>query len=123
MSIGRPGALRLVVASGVFAPVCALIGMGLGALIRHSATTMVVNVVVLLFLPSFTTDRYHWPACVRNALSFNAWHRLVDVTYGHEPFTLTPRCPTTLTGGRIVFGVWALAAAVVAVVAVGRRCV
>ncbi|MGW5062376.1 ABC transporter permease [Streptomyces sp. NPDC004096] len=121
VSIGHPGALRVVVASALLAPVCALAGLGLGALLRHSATTTVVDVFVLLFLPTFVTERYHWTACVKNALPFNAWYRLVDVEYGHQPFTLTPRYPTTVTGGWIVFGAWALAAAVVAVVAVDRR--
>ncbi|MFF3910156.1 ABC transporter permease [Streptomyces sp. NPDC001848] len=121
VSIGHPGALRLVVASALLAPVCALVGMGLGALIRHSATTMVLDIFVLLFLPSFITDRYHWTVCVRNAMPFNAWLRLVDVDYANHPFTLVPRYPTTVTGGWIVFAAWALVAAVVAVVAVDRR--
>jgi hypothetical protein len=121
VSIAHPGALRVVVASALLAPVCALIGMGLGALIRHSATTMVLSVFVLLFLPSFVTDRYHWTACVRNALPFNAWVRLVDIGYGHEPYTPVPRWPTTVTGGWVVLGVWALVAAVVTVAAVDRR--
>ncbi|MFJ3820099.1 ABC transporter permease [Streptomyces nodosus] len=119
--IGHPGALRVVVASALLAPVCALVGMGLGALIRHSATTMVVHVFVLLFLPSFITERYHWTACIRNALPFSAWFRLVDIDYGHRPFTLASRWPTTVTGGWIVFGAWALVAAVVTVAAVDRR--
>jgi hypothetical protein len=119
--IGHPGALRVVVASALLAPVCALAGMGLGALVRHSATTMVLTTFVLMLLPSFVTDRYHWTACVKNALPFNAWLRLVDIGYGHDPFTLAPRWPTTVTGGWIVFGAWALVAAVVAVVAVDRR--
>ncbi|MFC3578018.1 ABC transporter permease [Streptomyces yaanensis] len=121
VSLGHPGALRVVVASALLAPVCALAGMGLGALIRHSATTMVLTTFVLLLLPSFITERYHWTACVRNALPFNAWVRLVDIGYGHHPFTLASRYPTTVTGGWIVFAAWALVTAVVTVVAVDRR--
>ncbi|MFJ3333170.1 ABC transporter permease [Streptomyces sp. NPDC086766] len=119
--IGHPGALRVVAASALLAPVAALAGMGLGALIRHSATTMVVTTGVLLLLPSFVTERYHWTACVRNALPFNAWIRLVNVEYGHQVFTLSPRYPTTVAGGWTVYAVWAAVAAVVAVVAVDRR--
>ncbi|MGW5661273.1 ABC transporter permease subunit [Streptomyces sp. NPDC003758] len=121
VSISHPGALRVVVASALLAPVCALVGMGLGALIRHSATTMVLTVFVLLLLPTMVTERYHWTACVRNALPFNAWDRLVDIGYGHDPFTLASRYPTTVTGGWIVFAAWSLVAAVVAVVTVDRR--
>lgn len=119
--IGHPGAWRVVVASALLAPVCALTGLGLGALIRHSATTMVLTTGILLLLPTFVTDRYHWTACVKNALPINAWNRLVDVGYGHEPFTLASKYPTTVAGGWIVFAVWAVVAAVVAVVVVDRR--
>ncbi|MEU6256388.1 ABC transporter permease [Streptomyces sp. NPDC047043] len=119
--ISHPGAWRVVVASALLAPVCALVGMGAGALIRHSATTMVLTTVVLLLLPSFVTERYHWTACVRNALPLNAWSRLVDIGYGDHPFTLAPRYPTTVAGGWVVFAVWAVVAAVVAVVVVDRR--
>jgi ABC-2 type transport system permease protein len=119
--ISHPGAWRVVVASALLAPVCALVGMGLGALIRHSATTMVLTAGILLLLPSFVTERYHWTACVRNALPFNAWDRLVDVGYGREPFTLVSKYPTTVAGGWVVFAVWAAVGAVVAVVAVDRR--
>ncbi|OIJ90936.1 ABC transporter permease [Streptomyces colonosanans] len=121
LSIGHPGALRVVAASALLAPVSALVGMGLAALIRHSATTMVLSVFLLLLLPSFVTERYHWTACVRNALPFNAWARLVNIEYGHEPYTLVSRYPTTVAGGWVVFAVWASVAAVVAVVAVDRR--
>jgi hypothetical protein len=119
--IGHPGAWRVVVASSLLAPVSALVGMGMGALIRHSATTMILTTLVLLLLPAFVTDRYHWTACVRNALPYNAWVRLVDTGYGDHPFTLTPRFPTTATGGWVVFAVWAGVAAILTVVVVDRR--
>jgi ABC-2 type transport system permease protein len=85
LSISHPGALRVIAASAVLAPVCALTGMAMGALIRHGATTMVLTTVGLLLLPSFITERYHWTACIRNALPFNAWDRLVRIDYGHVP--------------------------------------
>ncbi|MFV8184423.1 ABC transporter permease [Streptomyces sp. AF1B] len=121
VAIGHPGAWRVVVASALLAPVSALVGMGMGALIRHSATTMILTTLVLLLLPAFVTDRYHWTACVRNALPYNAWVRLVDIGYGDHPFTLVPRFPTTVGGGWVVFAVWAGVAAVLTVVVVERR--
>ncbi|MEV6482435.1 ABC transporter permease [Streptomyces sp. NPDC051576] len=121
VSIGHPGALRVVLASALLAPVSALVGMAMGALIRHSATTMVLTTGLLLLLPTFVTERYHWTACVRNALPFNAWRRLVQVDYGHAPYTLAERYPTTVAGAWVVFAVWAVVAAVVTVVAVDRR--
>ncbi|WP_458243666.1 ABC transporter permease [Streptomyces sp. MAI_2237] len=119
--IGHPGAWRVVAASALLAPVSALVGMGVGAVVRHSATTMVLTTVVLLLLPSFVTERYHWTACVKNALPFNAWVRLVDVGYGTHPFTIARRYPTTVGGSWVVFAVWAGVAAVLAVVVVDRR--
>ncbi|MGW1210578.1 ABC transporter permease [Streptomyces sp. NPDC002499] len=121
VSIDEPGAVRVIAASALLAPVCALVGMGLGALIRHGATTMVLTTGVLLLAPAFVTERYHWTACVRNALPYNAWMRLVDIGYGREPYTLAARYPTSVAGGWVVFAVWAVAGAVVAVVAVDRR--
>ncbi|MFJ9897634.1 ABC transporter permease [Streptomyces sp. NPDC091280] len=121
LSISHPGALRVVVASALLAPVCALAGMAMGALIRHGATTMVLSTGLLLLLPTFVTDRYHWTACVRNALPFHAWERLVQVDYGHVPYLLAARYPTTVGGAWAVFGVWWAVAALVTVFAVDRR--
>ncbi|MEV6505915.1 hypothetical protein AB0M61_07280 [Streptomyces sp. NPDC051642] len=121
LSITHPGAWRVIVASALLAPVSALAGMALGALIRHSATTMVLTVGALLLLPEFVTDRYHWTACVRNALPFNTWERLVQVNYGHMPYRLVSRYPTTVGGAWTVFAVWAAVAVVVTVAVVDRR--
>ncbi|MGW2827892.1 ABC transporter permease [Streptomyces sp. NPDC001286] len=119
--IGHPGAWRVVAASALLAPVSALVGMGLGAVVRHSATTMVLTTFVLLLLPSFVTERYHWTACVRNALPFNAWVRLVDIGYGTHPYTLVDRYPATVAGAWVVLAVWAGVSAVLTVVVVDRR--
>ncbi|MEV2229096.1 ABC transporter permease [Streptomyces phaeochromogenes] len=113
--IDHPGALRVVVASALLAPVSALLGMALGTLIRHSAATMTANVVILLLLPLvFSADR-HWAALVDHALPTGAWIRLVDVD--RQPVAY----PWTLTGAWTVYAVWALAAAAVAVTSVQRR--
>ncbi|WP_406329810.1 ABC transporter permease [Streptomyces sp. NBC_00203] len=121
VSLSHPGALRVVAASALLAPVCALAGMALGAVIRHSATTMVAATAVLLLIPSFITDRYRWTAAVRHAQPVNAWNRLADIAYGKDPFTLIPRHQATVTGAWLTFAAWAAVAAVVAVVTVDRR--
>ncbi|GHH67229.1 hypothetical protein FHS35_009012 [Streptomyces umbrinus] len=113
--IDHPGALRVVVASALLAPVSALLGMALGTLIRHSAATMTANVVILLLLPLvFSADR-HWAAVVDHALPTGAWIRLVDADQQAVAY------PWTLTGAWTVYAVWALAAAAVAVTSVQRR--
>ncbi|WP_328843945.1 ABC transporter permease [Streptomyces sp. NBC_00258] len=113
--IDHPGALRVVVASALLAPVSALLGMALGTLIRHSAATMTANVVILLLLPlAFSADR-HWAAVADHALPAGAWTRLVDVDQQQVAY------PWTLTGAWTVYVVWALATAAVAVTSVQRR--
>ncbi|MCX5003713.1 ABC transporter permease [Streptomyces sp. NBC_00638] len=121
VALTHPGAARVVCASALLAPVCALAGMALGALIRHSATTMVAATAVLLLIPSFITDRYAWTAAVKHAQPINAWNRLADISYAHDPFTLVPRHQATAQGAWITFAAWAAVAAVVAIVAVDRR--
>lgn len=115
VAFGHPGALRLVVASALLAPVSALVGLALGAVLRHSAPTMTANVVVLLLLSLiFSADR-HWAAVVDHALPAGAWNRLTAV--GHQPVAH----PWTAGGAWTVYAVWAVAAAVVAVASVRRH--
>ncbi|WP_328492330.1 ABC transporter permease [Streptomyces sp. NBC_00414] len=115
VAIGHPGALRLVVASALLAPLSALVGLALGTVLRHSAATMTANVVVLLLLPLvFSADR-HWAAVVEHALPTGAWNRLTAV--GHQQVAH----PWTVGGAWTVYAVWAVVAAVVTVAPVQRR--
>ncbi|MFJ8751661.1 ABC transporter permease subunit [Streptomyces sp. NPDC102441] len=115
VSIGDPGAFRVVLASALLAPVCGLAGLALGAVIRHTASTMVTSVVVLLVLPLFLADGRHWSAVAGHALPYRAWLRLVDV--GYSP----PAFPWTVGGAWMVYAVWACAACAVAVTSVQVR--
>ncbi|GGJ77853.1 ABC transporter permease [Streptomyces camponoticapitis] len=112
-----PGATRVLLASALLAPVCALVGMALAALIRHTATTIVTLTLLLLVLPSLVTERDHATASLLHALPQGAWAELVTV--GDSPVPVT--YPTTIAGSWIVYGLWSLAAVVVAVVAVHHR--
>lgn len=115
-SIGQPGVLRAATASALLAPVCALVGIGIGALIRHTATSIVTVIVGLDLLPQFfNSNRHRWVSHIRNAMPISAWERLVftgpDKGF-HDP---------TITGSWIVFAVWPLVSAIVAVIVVHRR--
>jgi ABC-2 type transport system permease protein len=121
VSIGYPGALRIVVASALLAPVSALVGVALGALIRHSAAAVVGCVVILLLSPIVVTDGRRWAAVIDHTLPFSAWMRPVDISYtGTGPYP-RPAYPWTVTGGWIVYAAWALAAAALAVTVVHHR--
>ncbi|KUL43833.1 ABC transporter permease [Streptomyces sp. NRRL F-4489] len=117
LSLDHPGVLRAVAASALLAPVCALIGMGLGALIRHTAATVVTYTGILLLLPFLLNDRHRWSSALLHALPRTAWERLVQMG---DPFGSSPY-PATIGGSWLVYAAWPLAAAAVAVVAVRRR--
>ncbi|MEU3980734.1 ABC transporter permease subunit [Streptomyces sp. NPDC026672] len=115
VSLGDPGALRVVLASALLAPVCALTGLAIGAVVRHSAPTLITSVVVVLVLPLFLTDDRRWSAVVGHTLPYRAWLRLVEV--GHAPVAF----PWSTGGAWTVYAVWVCAACAVAVVGVHRR--
>ena len=50
-TLGQPGVLRAVLLAGAYPALIALIGLGIGAIIRHTAGAICVVVVVLFLLP------------------------------------------------------------------------
>ncbi|MFF1393852.1 ABC transporter permease [Streptomyces sp. NPDC058287] len=117
VSLGDPNALRALAASALLAPVCALVGLGLGVLIRHSATTMVAGTFVLLLLPVFFSSRKPLSADIANAMVRNAWQRLAQI-YGTPAEAYNG---ATVAGSWTVFVLWPLVALALALVVVRRR--
>ncbi|MCX5079338.1 ABC transporter permease [Streptomyces sp. NBC_00513] len=115
ISISYPGALRVVVASALLAPVCAVVGMAIGSVIRHTSATMIASVTVILVLPIVFTDGRHWSAVAGHATLYQGWLRLVEVGSPRTDF------PWTTGGAWTVYAVWALTAAVLAVTSAQRR--
>lgn len=113
--IDHPGALRLVVASALLAPVCSLAGLALGTAVRKTAATMVASVVVLFVAPVALTDDRHWSAVAGHATPYQAWLRLAGTGDVQTAF------PWTAGGAWTVYAVWALAAALLTIAAVHRR--
>ncbi|HEY2262944.1 MAG TPA: hypothetical protein VGI96_10000 [Streptosporangiaceae bacterium] len=116
VSIGHPGAWRLVVASALLAPVSALVGAAVGAVIRHSAAAVAGTIVILAVVPVFIQPSGHISAVIAHALPFGAWNRLVAI-----PFDSVKTYPWTIAGAWTVLAVWALVAAIVAVAAARWR--
>lgn len=119
VSISDPGALRAVTASALLAPLCALVGMALGAAIRHATGTVVATVGVLVLLPAlFWGDTYQWVKEIGNAMPLTAWHALIEnPAMNRDP----GKYPVTVTEAWIVFAAWPLAAVIAAMVVVQRR--
>ena len=116
VSIGHPGAIRLVAASVLLAPVGALVGLGLGAVIRHSVATMVTLFMLVFVLPAFVRDNTRLGAVITNALPFTAWTRLILP----EPIQGL-RFPSTIGGAWTVYAVWSAVAVLLAIVILPRR--
>ncbi|MFI6898957.1 ABC transporter permease [Streptomyces sp. NPDC050256] len=116
VTLDHPGALRLVVASALLAPVAALAGLAIGAVIRHTGGAVIGCVVVLLLLPMVLSDRRHLTAVLQHTLPFSAWERL-SVSDLHASVLY----PWTVSGAWTVYVAWALLAGAVATVAVQHR--
>ncbi|MCY0919724.1 ABC transporter permease subunit [Streptomyces sp. H27-G5] len=114
----HPGVARALVASALLAPVCALVGLGIGALIRHGVATMVVGVFTLLMLPPVFSQSERWSAAVNHAMPSSAWRRLVQ---SWEPDSSSLDHAATVAGSWTVYVLWPLIAVVLAVVVVRRR--
>ncbi|MFJ9038222.1 ABC transporter permease [Streptomyces sp. NPDC102406] len=117
VSLTDPASLRAVAASALLAPVCALVGLGLGALVRHTATAVVGTVFLLLMLPVFFGSREPWVEQVHRMMVQSAWQRLVTL-YGWGPETYGG---ATVAGAWAVFAAWPLVAVALALLVVRRR--
>ncbi|MFI1653553.1 ABC transporter permease [Streptomyces sp. NPDC020472] len=116
LPITHPGAGRIVMASALLAPVCAVAGMAIGALLRKAAVSIVGAVVLLLLLPAVLSERRHLTAVLAHATPLHAWQRLGDAgPPAGESF------PWSAGGAWLVFALWALGGAVVTVLAVRGR--
>ncbi|MFD3993168.1 ABC transporter permease subunit [Streptomyces sp. NPDC058548] len=116
VSFGDPGAQRVVLASALLAPVCALAGLAIGTVIRHTAATMIATVAVVLVLPNVLTDGRYWSALASHALPFRAWIRLTDVG-APSPSDF----PWGTGGAWTVYAAWTLGATVLAMAGLRRR--
>ncbi|MFG2400346.1 ABC transporter permease [Streptomyces lydicus] len=116
--ITHPGVFRALVASALLAPVCALVGLGLGVLLRHAAGTMVTSVFTLVMLPPMFSESSRWSADIKHALVSDAWNRLIQ-TWEPEPGSLG--YTATVPGSWIVYTLWPLITVTLAVLVVKRR--
>ncbi|MFE2633860.1 hypothetical protein ACFXKX_31945 [Streptomyces scopuliridis] len=109
---------RALVASALLAPVCALIGLGLGVLIRHSAATVLTGAFTLLMLPTLFSRSERWSADINHAMPATAWKRLVQ-NWPPDPESLA--YTATVPGSWIVYVLWPLTAVALAVAVVRHR--
>lgn len=104
VGFGDPTALRLQAATAVLALVSALVGMGMAAVIKNGALTIVATSTLLLVLPSLFNGRQHMGATIRHMMVLPAWQRLTFVDTAGMPW------PWTTTGAWSVLAIWAAVA-------------
>ncbi|MEV7521118.1 ABC transporter permease [Streptomyces sp. NPDC091371] len=119
LSLRDPGCLRAVAAYALVVPVCGLVGMAFGAVLRH-ATASIVGVVGMIFIVPmlFGGDRYRFLKEIGNHLPMAARSRL---GLNPDSYTTLGAYPGTITGAWIALAGWALVSAAVAVTVVRRR--
>jgi ABC-2 type transport system permease protein len=119
LSLSSPGCVRAVLAYTLIAPVAALVGVGLAAVIRNPAGSVATLVVLLMVVPEFFGgDKHEWLKKTGEMLPQNALLRLkanpaVDQDLG--------KYPASITASWIALAAWALVALIVAVLVVDRR--
>lgn len=123
LSFAQPGVLRAVAASALLPAVCAVVGLGIGAVVRHAATTIAATTFALILLPMMFDEDRLWTARVHQALPVMAWDRLTDITadYGYEYLGPPIAYPASVGGAWLALAAWPLVAAAVALIVVGRR--
>ncbi|MFC8722761.1 ABC transporter permease [Kitasatospora sp. NPDC057198] len=120
LSIGDDGCLRAVAGYALVVPVCALVGMAFGALLRHSTATVSALVGLLFLLPMlFGGDRYELLKRIGNCLPLKAAQRLA--LNPHNTVATMGRYEPTVTTAWLVLAGWALCSLLVAVETVRRR--
>ena len=128
VSVTDPGAFTALLGATLLAPVCALIGLGLGVLIRHGIATTVTAIVTLVMLPIFLSPQRRLTAEIRHAMVFTAWQRLTQA-YGPPQIAdsraqagqLLPGLYPPLGEAWITYAAWPLVALVLALIVVRRR--
>jgi len=109
-----------IIAYTLVVPVCALIGMLFGALIRNATASIVAVVAFLFLVPSFFGgDKYHWVVQVRHLFPDDAEQTL---TFWHQdPNQTLGKWPASDLHAWLVYAGWALISVVVALLVVKKR--
>jgi len=117
LSVGDPGVPRVLLANALLAPVAALTGLGIGALLRHTAGAVVTACAALVIVPGFFTPNVHqWVDDVYGLFPFYDWRNCLSA---REPI-VDPHLPS-VTGSWLAFALWPLIAVLVTVLVVRRR--
>ena len=117
VSVEDPGVPRVLLANAMLAPLAALVGLGIGALLRHTAGTVVTVIVLLVILPmTFKPTVHQWANDLYMWFPFYDWAHCLSLR--HPP--ANPALPAA-TGSWTAFAAWAMASVGVTVAIVSHR--
>jgi ABC-2 type transport system permease protein len=119
LSITDPGVLRATIGSALLMPVCALTGMAMGVLLRHTATTVVVTTALLMIVPNFFDERGGgWDSSLYHATPYGAWQRLINI----DPQSTIPGVNVDSVGHAfLMLAIWSAVAIVIPLAMIQRR--
>jgi ABC-2 type transport system permease protein len=113
LSIGDPGALRSIVAATLYLVAVALIGMGLGVLLRHTAAAIGAVVFLLFMAPQLINGSAQWLIDLNNALPATAIRRLIT----QHPWRGAP----SITAAFAIMAIYPVVVIAAAVIVIHRR--
>jgi ABC-type transport system involved in multi-copper enzyme maturation permease subunit len=112
-TFGQPEVLRAVVGTGLYLAALALLGLGLGVLLRHAAAAIGTVVAILLVLPSIALALpTSWSEPIEKYWPTNAGFMVARVGHGLERFVVNGHTLGPWTGFAIML---AFVAAVLAI--------
>jgi ABC-2 type transport system permease protein len=115
--VGGVATARLLTATSLLLPLCALAGMALGTVIRNTPATIVAVCVLFVFTPfAFKSASTRWTVDAANAMPFSFWARLTVTGQGHLVGG-TESVPAAWTA----LAVWLAVSAVIVISAMGWR--
>ncbi len=117
-SLSDPGAVAALAGAALVAPVCALMGLGLGVLIRHGSTAAVTGILLLALVPQLLSTRRPLSAALNHAMVVPAWQRL---THAYGPPAAVGDLYAGFRGSWVVYVAWPLAALLLALFTIRHR--
>lgn len=118
VSIGHAGAFRAVTGSALILPVAGLVGLGVGAVIRHVGGSVGGTLALLTMLPQILGNpTAPWAAHLVNAFPVTAWQTLADHGFGPPTQTLPP----SVAASALALAAWTVVGLGAAVFVTDRR--
>jgi hypothetical protein len=116
--LSEHGTWSVLVSTMLLTPLCAVVGMALGGVIRNTPASVGAVCLLFMMLPLLFKDpSTRWAVDVGNALPLYSWARLTTMAAGGHLVGGTPGYPAAWTA----FACWPLVSALILVAVMHRR--